>query len=183
MPDVRWRSSPKMENESKQLNEHAQELMQEERWVDAIKLIESHPSLFEEDAELTWNLGWAYFKLENWKAAQVHLSRARDLNPKLAAAWWALGAAQMEAGVLAEAERNVKEALRIRDSSNARLTLALILMQRGKLAEAEQIQLRGIQLKPESPERWESYACFLDDVGRQSEAQVAYNKARLYRGN
>ena len=76
-----------MENESKQLNEQAQELMQEELWVDAIKLIESQPSLLERHAELSWNLGWAYFKLENWKAAQVHLSRACGLNPKLAAAW------------------------------------------------------------------------------------------------
>ena len=95
----------------------------------------------------------------------------------------ALGAAQMEDGLLDEAESNVKEALRIQDSSNARRTLALILMQRGKLGEAEQTHLRGIDLKPESPDRWESYACFLEDVGRQGEAQAAYKKARLYRGN
>jgi len=56
-------------------------------------------------------------------------------------------------------------------------------MQRGKLAEAEQVHLRGIELKPESADRWESYACFLDDVRRQSEAEVAHKKARLYRGN
>jgi hypothetical protein len=68
-----------MENESKQLNEQAQELMQEERWIDAIKLIESQPSLFERHAELSWNLGWAYCKLENWKAAQVpFVSRSRS---------------------------------------------------------------------------------------------------------
>jgi len=172
-----------MENETKQLNHQAQDLMQEERWVDAITLIELHPSLFEQDAELSWNLGWAYFKLENWKTAQVHLSRARDLNPKWSAVWWTVAAAEMEAGVLDEAERNAKESLRIRDSSNARRVLALILMQRGKLAEAEQVHLRGIELKPESADRWESYACFLDDVRRQTEAEVAYQKARLYRGN
>jgi hypothetical protein len=58
----------------------------------------------------------------------VHLSRARGLNRKLAAAWWTLGAAQMD-GLLDEAESNAKEALRIQVSSNARGTLALILMQ------------------------------------------------------
>jgi len=172
-----------MENESKQLNSQAQDLMEEERWDDAISLMESHPSLVEQDAELSWNLGWAYFKLENWKAARMHLSRARDLDPKLAAAWRALGAAEMEDGVLDEAERNVKESLHLRDSSNARRILALILMQRGKLVEAEQVHLRGIELKSESADRWESYACFLDDVGRKGEAEVAYKKARLYRGN
>ncbi len=172
-----------MENERKKLNENAQALMQEERWTDAINLIESQPSLFEKDAELSWNLGWAYFKLEDLKSAQAHLSRARDLDRKRAASWWALAVAQMEDGVLDIAERNVKEALRIRDSSLFRQTLALILMQRGKISEAEQVHLRGLELAPESPGRWETYACFLDDLGRQNEAEVAYKKARFYRGS
>src|SRR2546422_11646582 len=90
-------------------------------------------------------------------------------NPGMAASWWALGAAQMEDGILDEAERNVKEALRLRDSSHFRGTLALILMQRGKLGEAEQVHSQGIELKPESHQRWESYACFLDDLRRHSE--------------
>jgi hypothetical protein len=47
--------------------------MVDEQWAEAIKLIESQPLLFERNAELSWNLGWAYFKLEDWKAAQVHL--------------------------------------------------------------------------------------------------------------
>src|SRR5687768_8887804 len=102
-----------MENESKKLDEEAQALMQEERWSDAINLIESRPSLFETDAKLSWNLGWSYFKLEDWQSAQVHLSRARNLDRKMAASWWALATAQMKAGALDEAERNVKEALLI----------------------------------------------------------------------
>ena len=121
--------------------------------------------------------------LEDWKAAQEHLSRATTLDPSMAASWWALGAAQMEDGILDEAERNVKWALRLRDSSHFRRTLALILMKRGKLGEAEQVHLQGLELKPESHERWESYACFLEDLRRQSEAEVAYQKARLFRGN
>jgi len=172
-----------MDIKSTELNKQAQDLMDAEQWAQAIKLIESKPLRFEDDAELSWNLGWAYFKLENWKAAQVHLSRARTLDPRMAASWWALGLAQMEDGLLAEAEQNVKEALRLRDTSHFRQTLALILMQRGKLGEAEQVHLRGIELKPESAQRWESYACFLDDCRRKREAQIAYKKARLYRGN
>jgi predicted Zn-dependent protease len=172
-----------MEDESKKLNEKAQALMKEERWSDAINLIESRPSLFGKDVELSWNLGWAYFKLEDWKSAQAHLSRARDLDRKRAASWWALAAAQMEDGILDKAERNAKEALRIRDSSLYRQTLALILMKRGKVGEAEQVHLRGLELMPESPARWETYACFLEDLGRQNDAEVAYKKARFYRGS
>ena len=172
-----------MQLESEQLNERAEELMDAEQWTEAIQLLESQPQLFQSDAQLSWNLGWAYFKLGDWKTAQLHLSRARALEPGRAASWWALGVAQREDGMLDEAERNVKEALRLRDSSNFRRTLALILMQRGKLREAEQVHLKGLELKPESPERWGCYACFLDDCGRSSEAQAAYKKARLFRGN
>ncbi|HKR59330.1 MAG TPA: tetratricopeptide repeat protein [Pyrinomonadaceae bacterium] len=171
-----------LENKTKHLNESAQALMQEERWDEVINLIEPHQQLHKEDAELSWNLGWCYFKLQDWKTAQLHLSRARDLNPKSAAAWWALGAAQMEAGVLEEAERNVKESLLMRDSTIFRQTLAFILMKRKKLAEAEQVHLSGLDLKPDSPERWESYAIFLEDMGRHTEAQIAFKNAYLFRG-
>lgn len=177
-----YTGSYSVETESTQLNERAEELMDAEQWAEAIKLLESKP-LFETDAELSWNLGWAYFKLGDLTTAQLHLSRARALNPGRAASWWALGVVQREAGLLEEAEWNVKEALRLRDSSNFRQTLALILMRRGKSGEAEQVHLKGIKLKPESPERWTAYACFLDDCRRQNEAEVAYKKARLLLGN
>jgi Flp pilus assembly protein TadD len=164
-----------------ELNERAQSLMQDERWSDAIALIQSHP-FHETDGELSWNLGWAYFKLGDYDAAELNLRRATQLTPASAAAWWALGTAQREHGLLDEAERNLKHALTLKDSSNSRSALALVLMERGRPAEAEQIHLRGLELKPESPERWKSYACFLDDVGRLQEAEVAYKKARYFKG-
>ena len=155
--------------------------MQEERWSDAIALIHSKIS-HETDAELSWNLGWAYFKLGDYAAAELHLTRSTQLTPTRAAAWWALGTAQREHGLLDEAERNLRHSLSLKDSSNARSALALALMQRSKLAEAEQVHLKGLELKPESPERWRSYACFLEDVGRIEEAEVAYKKARYFEG-
>ena len=112
----------------------------------------------------------------------MHLSRARGLNRKVAAAWWTLGAAQMD-GLLDEAESNVKEALRITGLVKCSRNVSSNSHAGGKLGEVEQIHLRGIDLNPESPDRWESYACFLEDVGRQGEAQAAYKKARLCRGN
>ncbi len=172
-----------MNETPEELNDRAQVLMDEERWTEAIALLESHPSIVESHAELSWNLGWAYFKEGNWKTAQQHLSHAVKLAPTRAASWWALGVAQHEAGKLPEAERNLKEALVLRDSSIFRQVLALVLMERGKFAEAEQVHLRGLELKPESPERWEVYACFLEDAGRQADAEAAYRRARLFTGS
>lgn len=174
------RMSLLMESESKHLNERAEQLMKARRWNDAIELIESAPLLFESDPELLWNLGWAYFQLEDFKTAQIHLSRACTLKPTMAVAWWALGTAQMEDGNLEEAETNVKKALAMLDRTIVRQILALILMKRGNFDEAEQVHLTGLELKPESPERWDIYGCFLEDCGRQNEAEVAYEKARLF---
>ena len=164
-----------------ELNERAQSLMQDERWSEAIALIQTN-TLHETDPELSWNLGWAYFKLADYGAAELHLTRATQLSPTRAAAWWALGTAQREHGLLDEAERNLRHSLTLNDSSNTRSALALALMQRGKLVEAEQVHLKGLELKPESPERWQSYACFLDDVGRIQEADAACKKARYFEG-
>jgi Flp pilus assembly protein TadD len=164
-----------------ELNERAQLLMQDERWSEAIALIQSNTS-HETDAELSWNLGWAYFKLADYGAAELHLTRAAQITPTRAAAWWALGTVHREHGLLDEAERNLRHALTLKDSSNARSALALVLMQRGRVAEAEQIHLTGLELEPESSERWKSYACFLDDLGRIQEADVAYKKARYFEG-
>jgi len=172
-----------MEENPEELNNHVQVLMDEEHWNEAITLLQSHHSVVENHAELSWNLGWAYFKAGDWNTAQQHLSQAVRLAPTKAASWWALGVAQHEGGKLHEAERNLKEALCLRDSSIFRQVLALVLMERGKFAEAEQVHLRGLELKPESPERWEVYAIFLEDVGRRAEADAAYKKVRLFTGS
>lgn len=163
------------------VSETAESLMQAERWAEAIALIQSESSYLR-NSDLSWDLGWAYFKLGDYDAAELHLTRATQLTPTRAAAWWALGIAQREHGLLADAERNLKHSLSLRDSSNARSALALTLMERGKIAEAEQVHLTGLEREPESAKRWKSYACFLDDLGRMQEADVAYRKARYFGG-
>ncbi|MBA3569341.1 MAG: hypothetical protein H0W28_08340 [Pyrinomonadaceae bacterium] len=61
-----------MKDDPRQLNDRAEAMMGEEKWAEAIKLLESRPRMLERDAGLSWNLGWAYFKLGDWKVAQRH---------------------------------------------------------------------------------------------------------------
>jgi len=61
--------------------------------------------------------------------------------------------------------------------------LALLLMELGRFAEAEQLHLDGIQLKPKSRARWEAYSAFLSYVGRETEAQEAFAKAHTVSGD
>jgi len=40
----------------------------------------------ENDADLSWNVGWAYLKIGDYRAAERHLGRATQLTPTRAAA-------------------------------------------------------------------------------------------------
>src|SRR5690349_23155193 len=102
-----------------ELNERAESLMQDDRWSDAIALIESDSSHLT-DPDLSWNLGWAYFKIDDFAAAELHLGRATQLAPTRAAAWWALGTVQRHHGLFDEAELNLRQALTLKDTSIAR---------------------------------------------------------------
>ena len=172
-----------MDTAANELLERAEAIMSEEKWREAVNLLEAQPDLIEHNYALSWDLGWAYFKLEDYESAESHLTRAMKLQPRSAAAWWALGEAQRHAGKLVEAEQNLKEALRLRDGTIGRLSLAISLMERGKWAEAEQVHLKGLELEPESPDRWEYYGSFLEDAGRMREAAEAFKKARRLMGN
>ena len=77
-----------------------------------------------------------------------------------------------------KAEVVLTESLGIKGSHLTRIALALAFLSQGKVAEAENVHLEGIRLKPKNSERYESYAAFLSDVGREAEAQTMNNKAR-----
>jgi Tfp pilus assembly protein PilF len=159
------------------LKEEAASLMGEERWAEAAELISRRPETVGEDYELAWNAGWCFFKLSQFERAVTALRRAVSLDPRNPGGHWALGAALAESGDRESAEIEYLEALRLRDGFLPRASLALLYLEMGRQADAEKVHLEGIQLKPESRERLESYGDFLWDVRREDEARQAYSKA------
>lgn len=157
-------------------------MMKAERWADAIKILKCVPSATETDWRLSWNLGWCYFKLDRFEAARKHLSRATKLAPENATCTWALGTVYLQKRQFAKAEKNLVESLRAGDLHVARISLALTYLEQGRIEEAESVHLEGIKLKPKASGRYESYACFLSDVGREAEARRMYRKAKQLRG-
>ncbi len=168
-------------NESRspgQLREQITSLMRAERWPAAIKLFKTEMSVVKTDWRLSWDFGWCYFKLERFEEARKHLIRATKLAPENAISKWALGSIYLKLGKFKKAEKYLTESLRIRDSFMTRISLALTCLEQGRTEEAENIHLEGIKLKPKEGRRYESYACFLEDVGREREAQNMYEKAK-----
>jgi Flp pilus assembly protein TadD len=156
--------------------------MNMERWSEAIKLLKTNVSVVQKDWKLSWNLAWCYFKLGRLDQARTHMIRAAKLAPaNNATCKFGLGAVYLQRKQFRKAETNCAESLRLKDMQVTRLQLALAYMKQGKLAEAENVHLEGIKLKPKASQRYEAYADFLSDVGREEEAQTMYRKAKRLR--
>lgn len=159
----------------------ATSLMKEERWLDAIEILSNKSSGAGKHWKLSWNLGWCYFKLRRFDDARKHMMRANQLAPDNAICKWGLGSVYLKKRQFEKAEAILSEALRIKESDRSRTALALAYLAQGKIAKAEKMHLENIRLRPKASERYESYAAFLSDVGREAESEGMMQKARALR--
>jgi Flp pilus assembly protein TadD len=165
-------------NRSVELCKQIKSIMNEERWLDAIKLLQANLSVVQMHWELSWNLAWCYLKRHRLYEAQTHMIRAVKLAPEKASCRLGLGVVYLEMKQFRKAATNCAESLRINDSYAARLTLAMAFLEQGKLAEAENVHVEGIELRPKDSRRYGAYADFLSDLGRGGEAKAMYRKAK-----
>jgi Flp pilus assembly protein TadD len=168
-------------NRAEQLYERALSAMKKDLWLKAIKLFKNDLALVQKDWRLSWNLGWCYFKLNRLEDARKHMIQAARLAPENPTCKWGLGTVYLERKHYKKAEAVLAEALKIKESSLTRVALALAYLSQGKLSEAENVHLEGIRLKPRQSARYESYAAFLSDVGREREAHKMNRKAEQLR--
>jgi Tfp pilus assembly protein PilF len=89
-----------------------------------------------------------------------------------------LGTVYIQRKQLKKAAATLAESLRIKESHLTRIALALAYLSQGKVKEAENVHLEGIRIRPQKNERYESYAAFLSDVGRDAEAERVIRKAK-----
>jgi tetratricopeptide (TPR) repeat protein len=151
--------------------------MKRKRHREAIALLENDLSAVEKDFRSCWNLGWCYFNLGVFSRAHRFFVRALKLSPGHPVGSWALGLTHLKQNNFERAEKHLADSLRVRDFFPARIGLALAYLSQGKVAEAENTHLAGIERKAER-QRFEAYAGFLEDVGRTREAEEMYIKAK-----
>jgi Flp pilus assembly protein TadD len=165
----------------KELLKLAQSLTAEERWREAIEVLKENSVVVEKHWELLWTLGWCYFKLERMNEARKYLTKAAKLAPENHICKYGLGQVYLKQKQYKKAELILSQALQIKESHTARIGLALSYLAQGRVEEAEKMHLDGIRLKPRTSERYESYAAFLSDVGREAEAEKMNRKAKELR--
>jgi Tfp pilus assembly protein PilF len=168
-----------MTGTSEELYKRALSEMKKEKWVAAIALLES--ASVQTNWRIFWNLGWCYFKLNEFDDAKKQMIRAARLAPENATCKWGLGTVYLQTRHFKKAEIVLTESLTIKESHLTRIALAMAYLSQGKVSQAENVHLEGIRRKPKSGERYESYAAFLSDVGRETEAQRINRKAKRLR--
>jgi Tfp pilus assembly protein PilF len=156
----------------------SQSVMREERWGEAVRILKENTPAVAKDWELSWNLGWCYFKLGRMDEARKHLARAMRLAPENHACKYGLGQVYLKKKQYKKAEAVLSEALRLKETHLSRRSLAFAYLAQGEIEKAEKTHLDGIRLKPRKSETYESYAAFLSDVGREGEAEQMNRKAK-----
>ena len=167
-----------MTNPEDELRAKVRALVQDERWGDAIAMMEEQTATVARSFYLAWTLGWALFKSNRPDDAIEYLTTATELEPANHVGYWALGEAHGASGNTADAERCLAVSLALKDSYQARRALGFLHHREGRIEQAEAIYREGVRLAPDHRERLETLADFLSDVGRKTEAESWYARAR-----
>ncbi len=155
--------------------------MKESRYLDAVQLFRSHPSALAGDWRAMWDLGWCYYNLKQFSEAGRWFDSADAASSENAACKWARGLVYIKKRRYMKAEQVLEESLRLKERFHTRVVLALAYLKQGKVEKAEKTHLDGIRLGTRLADKYESYAAFLSDVGRDAEAEGMNRKVRELR--
>lgn len=155
------------------------QLMKQQRWMDAIQLAEHNSEIIQTCFKASWITGWAYFKLNQYLEAVPHLERACSIAPTSDshAAYFALGAVWLKWEKYELAEECLLKSIAFKSGYLNRLSLALVYLKTGRSDEAERVHLEGLEEK-RTQERLQSYADFLGDTGRVEEEAIILLEAK-----
>lgn len=160
------------------LHDSVQAHMERQEWAEAADLLAASADRATSSFELSWNHGWALYKLEDMEGAIALLGRASELDPSSPVALWALGVVYGQLDEVGLADDFLNRSLEAGESFPARFELAFSLHRQGRLEEAQAQHERNLELNPLSPEAHLAVADFLTDQGREEDAAEHYERAR-----
>jgi tetratricopeptide (TPR) repeat protein len=152
--------------------------MKKSRYLDATKLLRGEFRKIKGDWRALWDLGWCYYNLKRFAEAGRYFNLADGVSSGNAICRWARGLVYIKKQEYEKAEIVLSDSLRLRERFHTRIALALTYLALGKVELAEKTHLDGIRMGTRLTERYESYAAFLSDVGREAEAKKIEQKVR-----
>jgi tetratricopeptide (TPR) repeat protein len=134
------------------------------------KAVQLQPDYFKNHQQL----GTLYILRGDYRDAVPEFQKMADLAPHLAQSHSALGAALGYLGRLPEAEKELRAAVHLEDSSDNEETLGAILMDLGKPGEAISCFLQALALGPGSTNLWLDLGLSYGRESRESDAKAAF---------
>jgi tetratricopeptide (TPR) repeat protein len=130
------------------------------------------------------NYGLIELRRGNFREAEKHFKRARDINPDLPTPHHGLGLLFDKRGVPKEAEKNYREALKVDPGFTAsRVNLGKDLFADGRFDEAQEQYLRLTQVAPETLEGWLGLVECLWQLERGKDAGIVLENAHRIFGD
>jgi serine/threonine protein kinase len=143
---------------------------------EALAAIQKAVQLEPRDFSNYQQLGAFYVNRGNYQDAVSAYQKMVDLAPGLGISHYSLGAALGDAGRLPEAEKELREAVRLQDSAVAEHTLGAILLDLGKSGEAISCFERARDLGDHTSLLWLNLGLSYSREGRDSDAAEAFQK-------
>ncbi|MFI5277794.1 MAG: toll/interleukin-1 receptor domain-containing protein, partial [Ktedonobacterales bacterium] len=171
--------APQPRESGDDLLERGKALIAQDRYTDALPLIERATQLLPDSFAAWANRGYLLSELKRHTDALVAYDRALALDPAYAAAWNNKGAALNGLGRHAEALVALDKALALDPNDVfAWRNKGIALNELGRYAEALSVYERSLTLDAQSARGWNGKARALRGLGRVAEAEVAERRAK-----
>ena len=154
------------------------ELIEQQKFDDAIKACLSLTKAYPNSAVLNINLGKCYFELGQIEQAISSYKKATECQPKWEIGFALLGHMYSSQGNVDEAIAAYKKVLSLKpDCVDAYFNLGVTLRKQGKLDEAIEAYTQALAIKPDYAHCYNNTGNALKEQGNLEEAIEAYNKA------
>jgi serine/threonine protein kinase/Flp pilus assembly protein TadD len=134
------------------------------------KAVQVQPDYFKNHQQL----GSLYLRRGSYRDAVLEYKKMVDLAPNLAQSHYALGAALGYLGTFPEAEKELRVAIRLGDSSSIEHALGAVLLDAGRTRDAIACFLQAIHLGDESALLWLNLGLAYNREGLEHDAEAAF---------
>ena len=154
------------------------ELIEQQKFDDAIKACQSLTETYPSSAVLNINLGKCYFELGQMEQAISSYEKATEYQPKWEMGFTLLGQIYSLQENVDQAIKAYKTAISLKpDCVDAHFNLGVTLRKQGNLEDAIEAYNKVLSIKPDNADAYNNMGNALQEQGKLEEAIEAYRKA------
>ena len=152
-------------------------MYKQEQYVLAIAAFEKSERIYEDDAQLHYNLGLAYFKIGNYQHTVEHFKKCTILDNKHPYAYNNLAFLFNIHMIYNETLNTCRQAKQHNPNHNTHMHWAFAEFKEGNVVKAIKKIRKGVQKQPNNEDNWVVWGLILRHAGRYKSAKHKFQKA------